>query len=53
MLNVTIDLNDFFMIGDDIRVQYRKNGTGGRVLVNVQVPEGVKIVHSADADKEE
>ena len=51
MLDIVLDLNDFFMIGDDILVQYRRNSTKGRVLVSVQAPDGVEVVHSAPAEE--
>ena len=44
MLNVTLDKNDFFMIGDDIRVQYRKNSGDGKFTIAISVPDDVKIV---------
>lgn len=45
MLHVTLDQDDYFMIGDDIRVQYKKNEGNGRFIVTLTAPPDMRVSH--------
>ena len=44
MLNVTLDMNDYIMIGEDIRIQYRKNKGENSFTVVITAPDGVNVL---------
>jgi len=43
MLQVTLDKNDYIMIGDNIRIQYAKNNGKDTFAIGVAAPREVKI----------
>ena len=43
MLQVTVERNDYVMIGDDIRIQYVRNNGKESFAIGVAAPREVKV----------
>ena len=49
MLQVTLDKNDYIMIGDAIRIQYVRNNGANTFAIAVDAPREVKITRRSTA----
>ena len=52
MLHITLNKDDYVMIGSDIRVQYGKNNGKGTCAIGITAPRELKILRGSVQDTE-
>lgn len=46
MLNLTLNVGDYIVIGDDIRIHYSRNNGNATYRIGVEAPKSIKITRS-------